>query len=173
VRAVFVLSEKTAVGAPPTRKGEFAMSTKYESADLILRLYDLRREETMRKARDWFFWFYAETYEELPPAGSEPESVYLRMVTSYWDMAASFVNNGAIDEQMFADANAEHVMVFSKIYPFLPRIRERFGAPQYLAHLERLVMRMPDAETRLPEMRERFKAFAATVAARRAERDEG
>ena len=146
------------------------MSTKYESADLILKLYDLRREETMRKARDWFFWFCPETYEDLPAAGSEPESVYLRMVTSYWDMAASFVNNGAIDEQMFADANGEHVLVYSKIYPFLPRLRERFGTPQYLANLERLVMRMPDAENRLAEMRERFKAFAAMVAARRAEK---
>ena len=83
------------------------MSTAYESADLILKLYDLRREKTMRKARDWFFWFNPQTYEDLPAAGSKPDSVYLRMVTSYWDMAASLVANGAIDERMFVDANLD------------------------------------------------------------------
>ena len=59
-----------------------------------------------------------------------PKSAQFRMVTSYWDMAASFVNNGAIDEKMFNDANAEQFVVFAKIEPFVAAYREMMGNPQ-------------------------------------------
>ena len=71
---------------------------KYEDADLILKLYDLRREETMRKARNWMAMFNPESAQEIVAAASGEHNAYLRMVMSYWDMAASLVNNGAIDE---------------------------------------------------------------------------
>ena len=83
------------------------------------------------------------------------------MVTTYWDMAASFVNNGAIDEKMFNDANGEHLGVFAKIEPFLAELRSMYGSPEYLQHLEQLVMRMPDAKARLAQIRARIKTFRA------------
>lgn len=142
------------------------MSTKYESAKLILELYELRREETMRKARNWFFTFNPDTFEDIRAAAMNPESsAYYRMVTSYWDMACSFVANGAIDEQMFADANAEHVVVFAKIQPFLDEIRGAYGSPNYAKHLEEVVMNMPDAATRIPATRERIRKMAEAAAA--------
>ncbi|MCA1849565.1 MAG: hypothetical protein LC672_00585 [Acidobacteria bacterium] len=137
------------------------MGTKYEDANLILKLYELRREEVMRKARDWFIWFMPESTKEISDAAMGEKSAYYRMVTSYWDMAASFVNHGAIDEQMFSDANAEHMVVFSKIEPFLEEIRTTSGNPEYLANLEKLVMRRPDAKEYMAALRERFKQFAA------------
>jgi hypothetical protein len=83
------------------------------------------------------------------------------MVTSYWDMAASFVNNGAIDEAMFNDANAEQLVVFAKVEPFVTAYREMMGNPSAWAHLERLVMKTPGAKERLAAYRERFRAMAA------------
>ncbi len=75
------------------------------------------------------------------------------MVTSYWDMAASFVNNGGIDEKMFLEANTEHVAIFARVEPFIAEVREMFGEPDYLAHLERLVMKIPAARERMANRR--------------------
>ena len=82
------------------------------------------------------------------------------MVATYWDMAASLVLHGAIDEQMFNDANAEHVAVFSKIEPLLAGYREKTGLATYLKNLEQLVMRLPNAKERLTATRERLRALA-------------
>ncbi len=137
------------------------MDTKQESANLILKLYELRREETMRKARTWFTRFDPQSAQDVMNAMmNEETSAYLRMVTTYWEMAASLVNNGAIDEKMFNDANGEHVFVFAKLQPILGELRQVFDSPQAFANLERLVMNMPDAEERLDKMRERFKLMA-------------
>jgi hypothetical protein len=128
--------------------------SKTESAELILKLYDLRREATMREARNWMASFVPESAEDLMKAMvNEQSSVYFRMVTSYWDMAASLVNNGAIDEQMFNDANGEHNFVFSKIEPFLEEMRQTIGNPNMLTNLEKLVMRQPDAKEKLGRIR--------------------
>jgi hypothetical protein len=138
------------------------MSSPYESATLIIRLYELRRDPTMREARNWFARsFNPTTADEMMQAVSGPSSAYFRMVTSYWDMACSFVLNGAIDEKMFADANGEHHVVFAKIEPFMSEYRARMGNPAYLASLEQLVMRAPGARERMAALRERFRAMAA------------
>jgi hypothetical protein len=84
------------------------MSSVYESADLIIKLYDLRREETIRKAREWYrTQFHPTSAQDVVNTLRGEHSAYFRMVTSYWEMAASFVNHGAIDWQMFMDANGE------------------------------------------------------------------
>src|ERR1051325_2042432 len=84
--------------------------SKYKDADLILKLYDLRREKTMRDARNWFFTFNAKGKEDFIEVLTSDKSGLYRMVISYWDMACSLVNNGAIDSQMFNDANGEHIL---------------------------------------------------------------
>jgi hypothetical protein len=133
------------------------MSEKYESATLILKLYEARREETMRKARDWFVTFLPNNPQEVSAVFLGPHSAYFRMVTTYWDMASSFVNNGAIDEQMFNDANLEHVAVFAKIEPFIGELRSTYNSPEYLKNLEQLVMRRPRAKELLATIRDRFR----------------
>lgn len=132
----------------------------YQSADLILKLYELRREEKMREARNWFILFTPESVDDVIKAVSGPDSAHFRMVATYWDMAASFVLNGAIDEQMFNDANAEHIAIFSKIAPFIAGYRERMGQPNYLKNVETLIMRLPNAQERLTATRERLKKVA-------------
>ncbi len=134
--------------------------SKAESADLILKLYDLRREATMREARNWMMSFFPESAADVMQAILNPETTgYYRMVTSYWNMAASFVNHGAIDEEMFTDAHDEHFVVFSKIEPFLPELKEMTGNPNMLGNLEKLIMRQPDAKEKLAKARESMKGW--------------
>ncbi len=138
------------------------MSSPYESADLLLKLYELRREATMRDARNWFAReFNPASIDEVMQAVMGPHSAHFRMVTSYWDMASSFVLNGAVDEKMFNDANGEQVVVFAKVEPFLEEYRARMGNPAYLASLEKLVMKREGAAAQLAALRERFRAMAA------------
>jgi hypothetical protein len=137
------------------------MSKKHESAELILRLYELRREPVMRDARNWFFMFNPSSAQDILAAVMGENSAYFRMVTSYWDMACSFVNHGAISEDMFNDANGEHLAIFTKLHPYLEEMRKTAGNPDYLKHLEKVVLGMPDAETRMARMRERMMQLAA------------
>ena len=130
--------------------------SKYEDADLILKLYDLRREKTMREARNWFFTFNPQSGQDFMDVLTSDKSGLYRMVVSYWDMAASLVNNGAIDRQMFSDANGEHLFVYAKLEPFIPMLRQELGAPQFLAHLEKVVKETPDYEARIATIRDRM-----------------
>lgn len=141
------------------------MPTPFESAQLILNLYELRREETMRKARDFFIGFDPRTFEEYMAGLMGPHSGYIRMVTSYWEMAASLVTNGAIDAKMFTDANAEFIVVFGKIEPFLPQIRQAFGNPGIMVHLESLTLGLPNARQRIDQTVQGIRSMLAARAA--------
>ncbi len=138
------------------------MSSPVDSANLLIKLYELRREPTMRDARDWFACdFNPSSIDEVMGTLAGPNSGRFRMVSSYWDMAASFVNNGAIDEQMFNDANGEQLVVFAKLEPFVAEYRQRLGSESYFAQLEKLVMKHPGAKELMAATRERFRAMAA------------
>jgi hypothetical protein len=140
------------------------MTDKAKSAELILKLYDLRRESVMREARNWFFTFSPESIEDIQKAGMGEHSAYYRMVTSYWDMACSFVNHGAIDPDMFNDANGEHVVVYAKLQPFLEQLRATVS-PNYMQHIEKVVVAMPNIEERITRMREMMRRMAQMRAA--------
>ena len=99
--------------------------SKVESADLILKLYDLRREDKMREARNWMFGFNPTTMQDVIDVLLSEHSGHYRMVISYWDMAAAMVNNGAIDEKLFNESNGEHLFVYSKIAPLIPELRAK------------------------------------------------
>ncbi len=139
---------------------------KQEDANLILKLYEIRREPVMREARNWFFSFNPTTTAEYMEAVMGEHSGHLRMVITYWDMAASLVNNGAIDEQMFNDANGEHLFVFAKIEPILEGLRQEWNQPEMLKHYETLIRRIPNNKEKLAGMRERIKMIQAVMAER-------
>ncbi|MBD0369673.1 MAG: hypothetical protein ICV60_02380 [Pyrinomonadaceae bacterium] len=139
------------------------METKPLDVIAILKLYELRSEKLMREARAWFFT------EFTPQSGkdivrlllsSERESAFYRMVVSHWDVAASFVNNGGIDEKLFLEGNTEHLAVFAKLQPFINEVRETIGEPDYLSQLERLVMRVPNIEKKLENRRRLLERWA-------------
>lgn len=95
-------------------------------------------------------------------SGYEASENY-RMLTSYWDMAASFVLNGGIDEKVFLDSNTEHIGVFARLEPFIAEMRELAGEPDYLSNLEQLVMKTPNAKE---VMERRRKLFARWIQAK-------
>jgi hypothetical protein len=140
--------------------------SKQEDANLILKLYDLRREPVMREARNWFFSFNPTSAAEYMEGMMGEHSGHLRMVISYWDMAASFVNNGAIDEQMFNDANGEHLFIFAKIEPILEELRQQWNQPDMLKHFETLIRRIPENQEKLAGIRERIQTIQTMMAER-------
>jgi len=133
---------------------------KHEDADLILKLYDLRREAVMREARNWLFTFNPTGIQDVMEVMMGEHSGHFRMVVSYWDMACAMVVNGAIDEELFNQTNGEHIFVYMKVQPVLQDIRAMFENPEFLKNLETVVKRMPNIDERMASMRERMSKFA-------------
>jgi len=138
-----------------------------EDAQIIMKLYDLRREAEMRKARAWFAGFWPRSAEEVVhvvnAAGSQ-ENAWLRQVSGYWEMASSLVLRGALNEELFFDSGGELWFSIAKVYPFLKDIREKAQAPYYFRHSEKLVTRTKDGRERLQMMLKRAEARRAAVA---------
>lgn len=137
------------------------------AAAVLLKLYELRTEPALRQARGWFaFEFHPTSARDVLHTWLGPghESAPYRMVTSYWDMAASLANLGAIPPEMFNAANTEHVALYAKLRPFLPELRSTTQQPDYLQNVERVILSMPDAEDRIAVVArylERQRKFAA------------
>ena len=116
----------------------------HHDAELLLRLYELRREEKLRRAREWFGRNFrvqnAEEFDRLCPPGSE-ENAFFRMVVSYWDMAASIVNHGLIHEQFFFETAGELWFAFEKGKAALAILRERQKNPRAYENLEKLALK--------------------------------
>jgi hypothetical protein len=119
-------------------------------AEIILRLYELRREDLMRKARAWVigeFWpATAAEYFAVSSNPADPHNPWLRQVVSYWEMAAAMVLHGSVSAELFVDCNAEGFFLLAKFAPILDAIRER--NPTFLAKTSDLVKRFPSAGTR-------------------------
>jgi hypothetical protein len=139
------------------------MSEKQQDVLAVIELYKMRGEAKMREARKWFMTeFNPQSAAEIAQMllSGEEESANYRMITSHWNMACSFVNNGGIDEKIFLDSNSEHIVVYAKMRPFLNEIREMFGEPTYLLHIETLVLKVPNVETILENRQRLFERWA-------------
>ena len=116
-----------------------------EQVNLLLRLYEDRREPKLREAREWFGAnFHAQTMEDVMrvcPPGSK-ESAYVRMVVTYWEMAASIVNRGLIEEDFFFENTGEQWAVWEQVKPVVGGWREMFSSPKFLANLEKHASRL-------------------------------
>jgi hypothetical protein len=146
------------------------MATKAESADLVLKLYDLRREKKMRKARNWVFGFAPQTAEDYIQAVMDPDTgAYLRMVTSYWDMAAALVNQDCIDSDVFNATNSEHFVVFAKLEPILADLRQKFDRPTLFTNLETMINNATGGPERLRKTQEWLASLAVARAAERSD----
>jgi len=137
------------------------MPTPFESAQLNLKLFELRREPVLREARAWVTReFHPQSFEELTAELQGKHNTWLRMVYGYWDMAASLVTTGAIDPEAFRAAHSEIFATFCKIQPFLEQLRATMGPPTLFRHMETVVMGAPDAEATLERMKTRLRAAA-------------
>lgn len=137
---------------------------RQRSAELLLQLYESRREPTLRAAREWWVTkFHPASAKDVLATWVAPDSGPYRMVTTYWEMAASFVTMGAIDAEMFHAANTEYVAVYAKLEPYLAELRAMTNYPDYLEHLERVVTSAPGIETKKAAIK-RFLARRAAQA---------
>ena len=132
-------------------------------ADLILKLYDLRRETLMRQARDSVANFWPQSAQECIRVAQDfggEQNAYFRQVVSYWEMAAGFVLKGALNEELFLDSAGEMVFVFAKFHPFLPELRKAMNAPEFYSRVEQLLERSEKGRQMLKATIDRLKMFA-------------
>jgi hypothetical protein len=124
-------------------------------AELILKLYDLRREAEMRKARNWwvgeFFPENADDFLKVAWATGTQENNWLRQVGGYWSMAASFVLHGVLNEELFIQpaTSGEMYFLLAKVHPFLKELREKLGDPHFFGNIEKVVMHSKFGRERL------------------------
>ncbi len=115
------------------------MKPTYDDVNLVLKLYDMRREPRMREARRWFSASFKarslDDFNALCPPGSEQHASY-RMVTTYWDMAASFVTSGVLNDELFFQTGRELLFCWERVRDLVPRIRELYKNPIELRNLE-------------------------------------
>ena len=135
-----------------------------DDADIILKLYDLRRETVMREARKWVlgeFWpDTAEEYFAVSANSAHPQSAYIRQVNSYWEMAAAFVLHGAVSADLFIDCNQEGFFLLAKYTPILDGIRAR--SPHFMSKTSELVRCYPSALARYEVARRNVENMLAS-----------
>jgi ABC-type glycerol-3-phosphate transport system substrate-binding protein len=124
-------------------------------AEVIMRLYELRRDEMLRKARHFMiFEFQPKTLEELRAVSRDTkakENVFWRQAISYWEMAASFVLQGAVDPDLFFDSNGEGLLLYAKYHHFHAETEKESGNP-FMRQTAALIAKYPAAK-------ERYEAF--------------
>jgi hypothetical protein len=137
------------------------MGTKQDEADLILRLYEMRRDAALRKAREWFDTeFNPQSVQDVMDilSGSFADSTYFRMVLTYWEMVAALVNHGALDADLVHATNVEHLRYYAKIEPYIEEVRKLAGSG-FLPELVKMVKTAPDFEKRMKGWRELNKSW--------------
>ena len=116
----------------------------HEQAQLHLQVYDLRREDRLRQARDWFFKNYiADTFEDamrIAAPGTEG-GAFAGMVIGYWEQAAALLNYGLLHEDLFFETSGEFFGVWERLKPLVPQFRDRFVDRQFLGQMERAAQR--------------------------------
>jgi hypothetical protein len=139
-------------------------------AGLVLKLYDLRRESELRKARLWFtaeFWPQsAGDFIKIASAFASQENAWLRQVSSYWSMAASMVLHGALNEEFFIEpgVSGEMFFIFAKVRPFLKEIREKMDNPEMFSTIEKVVTGSKTARKRLERVSNNVEARRTALA---------
>jgi len=132
-------------------------------AQLILQLYDLRREAEMRKARHWwaaeFFPQTADEFLQVSWAMGTQENNWLRQVLGYWGMAASFVLTGVLNEELFLQPSfsGEMFLIFAKVRPILKELREKLGDQHAFRNLELVATRTKFGRERLQLLTKRVE----------------
>ncbi len=133
-------------------------------AELILKLYDLRREAELRKARNWWLGFWPESAEDvikIATALGTQENAWLRQVGGYWELASSLVLHGAVNRDLFMEGSfsGEMFFIFAKVEPFIKEIREKMQSPNVFANVEKVIMSSVGGPERLKETKERIAMF--------------
>lgn len=134
-------------------------------AQVLLQFYDLRREAEMRKARHWWLFEFsprsADDFLKVAYAAGTQENNWLRQVSSYWSMAAAMVLQGAMHEELFLrpSFSGEMFLIFGKVHPFLPELREKIGEKELFGDIERVINRTKWGRERLKFVLKRIETM--------------
>ncbi|MGD0507923.1 MAG: hypothetical protein ABSA27_09010 [Terriglobales bacterium] len=139
------------------------MSTTPTTADaeLIMKLYDLRREAELRKARNWWLGFWPDSADDIVKIASalgSQENAWLRQAGGYWEMAASFVLHGALNRELFLEPSfsGEMFVFFGKVEPFVKELREKMQNPAIFGNVEKLIATSEGGLERLKQTQQRM-----------------
>lgn len=134
----------------------------HHDAELVLRLYDLRRETVMRQSRDTMLRFLPRTWEDLFAVTqlTHPDNAAWRQVTSYWEMAYGFARHGIVNPDFLVEGSAEGILLYAKVLPHVERIRKEL-APTAFQNCEWLVANSTVARQRLELMQTRIQKMMA------------
>jgi hypothetical protein len=132
-------------------------------AQIVLHLYELRREAEMRKARTWWTSaFWPQSADDIMKVANNFEAqqnAWYRQVIGYWDMAAALVLRGALNEDLFFDTGNEMWFTLAKVYPVLQEFREKSGSPQAFRRVEELATRTEAGKERLQALVKRMEGW--------------
>ena len=142
-------------------------------AELIVKLYDLRREAELRKARNWWLGFWPESTDDIlkiTAALGSQENNWMRQVGGYWEMAASFVLHGTLNRVLFLEPSfsGEMFVFFGKVEPFLKEVREKMQNPNIFGNVEKLIATSPGAPERLKQTQARLVTMRKAAEAAKA-----
>jgi hypothetical protein len=125
------------------KKKDLSRGPDYRDADVLLKLYELRREPELRKARDWVTQQFkpsgaGEIMMVLRASGTD-HNRWLRQFITYYEMVASLVHRGILDRDLLEDSVTEYVNLYAKCKPFLKQLRQETLLPNFLGQIEKLV----------------------------------
>ena len=142
----------------------------HHDAEIVLKLYDLRREEKMRTARNFMageFWPTTadEVVKLMQDFGGE-KNAYFRQVTSFWDMAATLVHRGAVDPDLFSDWSGEMFFIFAKLHPIVDEVRKQMDSPKWMHNIYSYFDSKPEYQTKFDSFKKRTAAMSKRFAAK-------
>ena len=112
-----------------------------DDAELLMHLYEIRRDPELRRARQWFLTeFKAATWSEIKTGYLKfgDEDRWFRMTTSYWEMVGSMVNREVLHPELFFDHTGEDIVSWERCKPWIAGARADIR-PSYLIQFERMV----------------------------------
>ncbi|WP_353071267.1 DUF4760 domain-containing protein [Tunturiibacter gelidoferens] len=144
------------------KKKSAATANAIQQAELILKLYELRRETVMREARSYVGGdFLPSELIQIVSAGNRQSSFVLQ-VYGYWEMVAAFVTSGALDAELLYNTCPEMYFQYAKIQPYLAQFREAMNLPEFLINVEHLIEGSRPGRKRLEAMQKNLAAIAET-----------
>lgn len=145
------------------------LGSPIQQAELILKLYDLRREAVMREARAYvggeFLPQSAKELVQIVSAGGK-QTGFVLQVYGYWDMVSAFVLHGALDAGLVYDTCQEMYFQYAKIQPYLTEFRQAMKLPEWMISMEKVIEGSAPGRARLAAMRRSIEGMAEARASK-------
>jgi hypothetical protein len=139
----------------------------HHDAELVLKLYDLRRESVMREARNWMATFAPKSMDDVMAVMGNfaaKENAYFRQVCSYWEMVAAFIVHGTLNADLAYDTLGEMYFVYAIVQPLLEDMRKKFNSPEMFKNVQQVVESNPKGIERVKQVQARRAEFMKMMA---------